>query len=401
MNRVLFITLAITIGCVSVFSGDPVPGFHYDNHRTGRTETVGPGQPDLVWTFRASGSLTASPVVGEDGAVYIASTDAKLYALNPDGSLRWTFQADESIFGTPAISPDGNIVFGDLSGQCYAVNPAGDRQWVFRIRTGTDRRFIAAPLIDDNGKIFVGAWDEYLYALAPDGVEQWKVRLGGLISSSPVLDREGNVYAACKSGRDLNVTKLKNETSQKLWFFSDNVSNNDRIISSPAIDVERNRLYIACTSTSNGYLYALDLESQQQAWRKRLEKGSISSPAIASDGTIYLGLLGCAWDAPDQGAMVYAVEPAGGTTRWTYQVEGYYILGSPSVDGDGTVYIGDSDGILYALSPQGQELWRYETQANIESSPVVSADGVLYVTSHDSTVYAFKTPAMVKEWLNH
>jgi outer membrane protein assembly factor BamB len=85
---------------------------------------------------------------------------------------------------------------------------------------------------------------------------------------------------------------------------------------------------------------------------------------------------------------VYALDPTGGGTRWNFNTGAYYVMGSPAIDGDGTIYIGDSDGILHALTPAGQELWSYTLQSNIVSAPSIADDGAIYITCFDSALYA-------------
>ena len=47
---------------------------------------------------------------------------------------------------------------------------------------------------------------------------------------------------------------------------------------------------------------------------------------------------------------------------------------------DGRVFVGGLDGVLYALSlADGEEIWRYEAEAEIKSSPLVAGERVFFV----------------------
>ena len=46
----------------------------------------------LNWNYQTDGIVYSSPAVGNDGTIYIGSTDRYLYALNPDGMLKWRYQ---------------------------------------------------------------------------------------------------------------------------------------------------------------------------------------------------------------------------------------------------------------------------------------------------------------------
>jgi len=68
----------------------------------------------------------SSPAIGTDGTVYIGSDDAKLYALNPDGTLKWTYTTGGSIgYSSPAIGEDGTVYVGSQDTKLYAIRPDG------------------------------------------------------------------------------------------------------------------------------------------------------------------------------------------------------------------------------------------------------------------------------------
>jgi outer membrane protein assembly factor BamB len=122
-------------------------------------------------------------------------------------------------------------------------------------------------------------------------------------------------------------------------------------------------------------------------WRVQLGAGKplASSPAIAADGTIYVG-------SPDSG--LYAVSPEG-VVEWHCQTDG--ALSSPAVASDGTIYVGSSDSSLYAINPDGTQRWRHRTGAGLGSSPSIAADGTIYVGCHDNKLYAL-APDGSEKW---
>jgi len=58
-------------------------------------------------------SGTTSPVIGPDDTIYIGggSNANRLYAINPNGTIKWNFQVGYRVLSTPAISSDGTIYF--------------------------------------------------------------------------------------------------------------------------------------------------------------------------------------------------------------------------------------------------------------------------------------------------
>lgn len=61
---------------------------------------------------------------------------------------------------------------------------------------------------------------------------------------------------------------------------------------------------------------------------------------------------------------------------------------SPAIDVEGTVYIGSSDGKLYAINADGTLKWSFQTKGAIESSPAIGSDGTIYIGSNDNHLYA-------------
>lgn len=381
----LVLLFSITLAAGATLGQDSSPTFHHDQQRTGKTLTYGPTVPVLRWTFKTQASLDASPVIAPDGTIYLASTDNHIYALSPAGSLLWTFAANDCIFSTPALGPNGIVLFADLAGWYYAVNPGGSLSWSRALSGGGfERRAIAAPAVAPSGQSFIADWNDHFYSFGSGGDLLWDVALEGegQITAAPALDAAGNVYlATLDPSNKNNIAVIKfSPQAMVLWKFAGNLGvDRNRIISSPAIDSGRGRLYVGASRSGDGCLYAINLSNGKQAFRTDFAKGIVSSPAVGADGTVYVGCMD---------GNLYALDPQSGSERWSFTSGAYFVIGSPSVDGAGRIYVGDSDGVIHGLFPTGRELWSFATQSNIASAPVIGPDGTLYVTSYDSTLYA-------------
>ena len=62
-----------------------------------------------------------------------------------------------------------------------------------------------------------------------------------------------------------------------------------------------------------------------------------------------------------------------------------------------TVFVGGNDGNVYAVGLDGTEQWRYPTGGAVRSSPVV-ADGVVYIGSTDGSLYALDAQSGALRW---
>src|SRR5512136_2277470 len=49
--------------------------------------------PEVSWRFSGEGWIY-EPTVGGDGTVYVGCGDDKVYAFNPDGSVKWKADAE-------------------------------------------------------------------------------------------------------------------------------------------------------------------------------------------------------------------------------------------------------------------------------------------------------------------
>ncbi len=113
-----------------------------------------------------------------------------------------------------------------------------------------------------------------------------------------------------------------------------------------------------------------------QKWAYDTESSGVgtSAPAVAQDGTIYVG---------SKDSTLHAVNPDG-SLKWIQKVsENDNDVLSPSVDETGTIYVSTSAGELYALSPEdGSKLWDSPALGPVNDiTPAVGSD--------DSSVYAF------------
>ncbi len=161
-------------------------------------------------------------------------------------------------------------------------------------------------------------------------------------------------------------------------------------------------------------------------WRYETGAEVSSSPAIGSDGTIYVG---------SEDSKLYAITPTGGLYKdyttdfavrsspavgsdwkiyfgsddvyvyalhpdvvryWEYKTDGY-VSSSPAIGVDGTIYVGSGDDNLWALTSEGKFKWKYTTGGDVASSPAIGEDGTIYVGSDDGSLYAIN-PDMTLKW---
>ncbi len=131
------------------------------------------------------------------------------------------------------------------------------------------------------------------------------------------------------------------------------------------------RIYFTST---DGNLYCV--EEEGELWSYDTGSRSVSSPAVYDD-TIYVG---------NDAGELHAVDVASGERIWRYRGEGA-VTGAPTVDPDGSsIYFGSTADRVYALNPDGEEVWRLQTNEEVETTPAVIGD-VVTVTTRGAVIY--------------
>ncbi len=98
------------------------------------------------------------------------------------------------------------------------------------------------------------------------------------------------------------------------------------------------------------------------------------------------------------GLSPYPTDTNAGDKLWNYTT-GYWIVSSPVVDSDGTIYFGSWDWYFYALNSDGTLKWKVAVGGKVYSSPALDDNGTIYVATYDSQkVYAIYTSNGTVKW---
>lgn len=219
-----------------------------------------------------------------------------------------------------------------------------------------------------------------LYAIHPDGSQAWKLPLNILPSSTaPAIGLDGTIYLH-GNGDEANVLAIEKLIAITAggvisWTFEFNgggPSLTGYVQSSPAIGTD-GTVYVGSDDTN---LYAIAPDGVVKWARTPSLSGISSSPALAPDGnTIYI---------VDNSTTLFAYSSAG-VLQWSYSLSdppiGTANDQSPSIGSDGTIYVGSPDKYLYAINPNGTLKWRFQTGSGIRATPAIGVDGAIYVGS--------------------
>ena len=145
------------------------------------------------WRFTTTGDIQSSPVVADDGTVFIGTTGARLHALRPDGGAKWEFTTKGN-FGwqqLPALGADGTI-YAPTGTFLTALAPDdGGVKW---------ERNVGVPLrtsvvVDGDGTLYFGGSNR-MFAYDPKGDQLWMIDLG-VNPFGFAIGRDGTMFVAC------------------------------------------------------------------------------------------------------------------------------------------------------------------------------------------------------------
>lgn len=342
-----------------------------DRRHTGRSPFVGPSAATVVWSYEAAGRITAQPVVGPSGEVYVADHAGSLHALTPYGRRRWVRELGGPIYSTPLVDERGHVYVGSDARHFSSFTTEGELRW--RIPTEGDAD--TGATLSPEGLLHFAAGRE-LFAVATDGTIRWRFRAGGKIFTTPAVADDGTVYVGAQDDHLYAIAKDGTER----WSYRTNGDND----SSPVIG-DDGTVYFG---SDDRHVYALSPEGQLR-WSKELG-GMVRAPvALGRDGSLYVGVFG-------PRPRVVCLDQRDGAERWHFAVtiadtSEIGVASGVLVDRDGNLYFGAHDDYLYALTPDGELRWAFEARADVDAPLALAPDGTLYAGSDDKHLYALRT----------
>ncbi|WP_321423209.1 PQQ-binding-like beta-propeller repeat protein [uncultured Methanobacterium sp.] len=347
------------------------PIFQNNGNNTGQSNYTGPQTNITRWTYN-NVTIYGSAVIGSDGTIYICSNEGIIYAFNTNGTLKWIYTINSYLFGSPTIGADGTIYFMSWSNSTlYALvdnGTSGVLKWNF---TAGGNNFGLSPSIGADGTIYIISSDNtgsILYAIDLNGNLKWTYSNVGIVyGTSPIIVSDGTIILADYNGTIYAI----NPDGTLKWLYR---LNGEVYYSTFSIGND-GTIYIG---TKNGILYALNNNGSVK-WTCNIGESIYGAPSIATNGEIYV--VGS--------SKLYALNSAG-SLLWSYTIGSAVgnSVTSPAIGKDGIIYVGSSTG-LYALTPNGTLIWSYTT-GSICGSPSINSNGTLYVGTINGTFYAFK-----------
>ena len=378
-TAVVFVLIVSLPRSVDAASQSSWPGAVHDQTRTGQADVLGPvaSNPTVRWTRRLEGVVTPGPALLADGTVLAASNGGVLHALDPStGKDRWRFDGRGSygndLSTTPAVLPDGRILWPGPNSRLFVLSSKGKL-----LQQVQFDQFVLSPAVTNDGRVAYvqdSGGSLRAYDIAAKLTQRWSIAVGTSYSS-PAISPDGTIVTA--SSRDVISIRDEKVSARINWKY--NVP--DIIEVSPAIAPDG----AIVIGTNDDFEYALNSDGTRR-WKYNRNSMSYSSAAVTADGRAVFGDHRGRMTTVDvktgEELAVAQGEPTPSKSRsvgvWT----------SPAIDAVGNVYFGTRLGHVYGFTKAGVRLWDIDTHDTVDSYPALGPDGTLYIGSSNGLLYA-------------
>ena len=165
----------------------------------------------VIWSAITGGNsgLASWPAVSIDGTIYFGDSldpdgGNRLWAISPAGKLLWHASVGGYSWSFPAVAHDGNVYVAN-GAELWSFTPAGTLRWHYTQPHTEDQSFVFTHVaIGIDGTLFVPFFDQGgslgensgVVAFSSGGTQLWSFSQSGYGVSTPVVDRDGNVFFA-------------------------------------------------------------------------------------------------------------------------------------------------------------------------------------------------------------
>jgi len=254
---------------------------------------------EVLWKFDLSNISGAFVTVAPDGTIYTTDWD-RLWAINPNGTVKWTFEEAGGAGGMPAggggqpvaLLSDGRIVVA-AGHTIWALHADGSVAWSFSWDGGFNNQIDNGPSVGPDGNIYAttalnDGFGLGVFSLTPDGELRWQDE-----PEPPmfILNASHNQRVRfTQTNLVFGFMATTGAPSVYAYDFDGNQTNfiDYTCVSSPKTDgVDRLLLAGVCG------LQAIDLETDSILWSVGL--GPVNMlPIAGSNGVVYSG----SWHGP-------------------------------------------------------------------------------------------------------
>lgn len=304
------------------------------------------GDPiELEEDISITGAITGTPLQGEDGTLFVPGNGV-LAQFRNNGRLK----TNGPLAGFEAASPniwngDGTTYAGTLAGGFSGVCPNGVRRYLLSFpATQSPAAIVQDPNEpeEDTPLILAAGLGGQVRAYTIRGRQRWSFFASATVNAAVLVDETNSVFYIADANGRVFAGDLASGTPLSGFAFTAAAP----ISASPALGRDSaGALYVADES---GVLYALDRSDGSVRWSFTASGPITSSPAVAIGGdndiiVVASDVIELVGNTPmPVDGRVYAIRDDGDTftVLWEFATGTSIGASSPALYSDGTVYIG-------------------------------------------------------------
>ena len=197
--------------------------------------------------------------------------------ISHDGELKIE-KTDEYYDDSEISIASGNTLFVRKNNELLVLNEHLDEQWRYSFSSNIST---FSPSVMFDGSLIVTG-EQQLFKLSAEGELIWQRELAEIVKAQPIIRNDSVVVLAQPSG----ISALNPVTGKNVWKYDFEYQ---REYIRDLVTDEKNNLYVsACRAKYWCELFAIS-STGSALWAKEFQpNGSLSAPAISSDGSIYL-----------------------------------------------------------------------------------------------------------------
>jgi ABC-type dipeptide/oligopeptide/nickel transport system permease subunit/sugar lactone lactonase YvrE len=252
-----------------------------------------PGKGQVMGGFLYQETLYLTSSLGKILAVSAEQPEAITETVSPEGEpgdqtgLLWQYRFDQPVLGgaLPEINPDGSAYAISEEGRLYALNPDGTLRYQLDLPTGLHAMDPAEPVyglvwpfVLPDGTVLVISNQETVYAIGADGQVAWEQELEAPLAEHPTRSEDGVLYLV-----DEQAGLTAFDANGLRWRFQSQAANRP---ANAAVAGPDGRVYYTVTDLSRGFVQAVSQDGQG-LWSSQAETGAIYEQLqVSPDGTL-------------------------------------------------------------------------------------------------------------------
>jgi outer membrane protein assembly factor BamB len=356
-----------------------------------------------------------TPVV-TNGVLYVGATSSvalnyygtprinwiNIYAFDAqNGKQIWDHQAIYSSTTELAVA-DGRVYFGAQTDFYYVEGDVKAVESVNALDAATGELLWSTPCaisystpVTENGKVFINSGNSMLGLDGDNGRVLWNYTTNGFIVSAPTV---GN-GVLCVSSYDNAFYALNTFDGSKIWSIkTDNGFSGCKAVGDVVYVASGDGKMNAFTAATGNKLWSQNIAPPEFAW---VNRSTCTTPAYYSGALYFTGWSEQSLEQAHVGVRgisyryyktyLYALNLEDHSRIWNLTFNNFQ-FNDPVQFSEGMVYTNDYQRILGFNAQNGALIWNYTNSDLWPSSQPTVTDGFIYIGFSDGQIYAISAP---------